>query len=71
MGQNNKKGKNSRFEIIDGNYYSQKISLKEPLEIEIQAFIDWIKHDKKPIMDSKNGLEVKILQTAQDSLENT
>ena len=68
----NEKGKNSRFEIIDGNYYSPKISLKEPLEIEIQAFIDWIKHDKKPISDSKNGLEiVKILQTAQDSLENT
>ena len=49
----NEKGKNSRFEIIDGNYYSPKISLKEPLEIEIQAFIDWIKHDKKPISDSK------------------
>ena len=21
-------------------------------------FIDWIKHDKKPISDSKNGLEI-------------
>ena len=51
---------------------SPKIELKEPLEIEIQAFIDWIKRDKKPVSDSKNGLEiVKILQTAQESLENT
>jgi len=64
------KGKNSRFEIIDGDYYSPKIEAQEPLSTEIQAFIDWIKLDKQPISDSMNGLEiVKILEKAQKDLE--
>ena len=64
-----KKGKNSRFEIIDGDYYSPKIETQEPLATEIQAFVDWIQFDKQPISDSKNGLEiVRILQKAQEGL---
>ena len=63
------KGKNSRFEIIDGDYYSPKIETQEPLATEIQAFVDWIQFDKQPISDSKNGLEiVRILQKAQEGL---
>ena len=63
------KGKNSRFEIIDGDYYSPQIETQEPLATEIQAFVDWIQFDKQPISDSKNGLEiVRILQKAQESL---
>ena len=61
------KGKNSRFEIIDGDYYSPQIETQEPLATEIQAFVDWIQFDKQPISDSKNGLEiVRILQKAQE-----
>ena len=63
------KGKNSRFEVIDGDFYSPKIQSQEPLSTEIQAFVDWIQLDKRPISDSKNGLEiVKVLQRAQESL---
>ena len=63
------KGKNSRFEIIDGEYYSPSIKSAEPLAVEIQAFVDWIKHDNHPISDSQNGLEiVKVLEKAQESL---
>ncbi len=63
------KGKNSRFEIIDGDYYSPQIETQEPLATEIQAFVDWIQFDKQPISDSKNGLEiVRILQKAQEGL---
>ena len=63
------KGKNSRFEIIDGDFYSPKIQAQEPLSTEIQAFVDWIQFDRKPISDSKNGLEiVKVLQRAQEGL---
>lgn len=65
------KGKNSRFEIIDGNYYSPKFESKEPLETEIEAFVEWIQNDIKPISDEINGLEiVKILEKAQESLES-
>ena len=63
------KGKNSRFEIIDGDYYSPQIETQEPLATEIQAFVNWIQLDKKPISDSKNGLEiVRILEKAQEGL---
>ena len=63
------KGKNSRFEVIDGDFYSPKIQSQEPLSTEIQAFVDWIQLDKRPISDSKNGLEiVKVLQRAQEGL---
>ena len=49
--------------------YSPKIQAQEPLSTEIQAFIDWIQFDRKPISDSKNGLEiVKVLQRAQEGL---
>ena len=65
------KGKNSRFEIIDGDYYSPQIEAQEPLATEIQAFVDWIQFDKQPISDSKNGLEiVRILQKAQEGLRS-
>ena len=63
------KGKNSRFEIIDGDYYSPQIETQEPLATEIQAVVNWIQLDKKPISDSKNGLEiVRILEKAQEGL---
>ncbi len=63
------KGKNSRFEIIDGDYYSPQIETQEPLATEIQAFVNWIQLDKQPISDSKNGLEiVRILEKAQEGL---
>ena len=63
------KGKNSRFEIIDGDYYSPQIETQEPLATEIQAFVNWIQLDKKPISDSENGLEiVRILEKAQEGL---
>ncbi|MBB37716.1 MAG: oxidoreductase [Actinobacteria bacterium] len=63
------KGKNSRFEIIDGNHYSPDIEKAEPLAEEIKAFSNWILNDKVPITDSVNGLEiVKILEKAQESI---
>ena len=53
----------------DVEFYSPKIQSQEPLSTEIQAFVDWIQLDKRPISDSKNGLEiVKVLQRAQESL---
>ena len=46
-----------------------KLKLKNLLATEIQAFVNWIQLDKKPISDSKNGLEiVRILEKAQEGL---
>ena len=42
---------------------------KEPLKIECESFINWIKKNKKPLSDGKEGLKVlKILEYAKIKL---
>lgn len=67
--QKNKKGKNSRFELIDGDVLTLDFESKEPLKSEISAFANWIIDGIIPLSDSKNGHEiVKILEKAQSQL---
>jgi len=47
------------------------IKMTEPLRLECKHFIDCICNDTKPRSDGQDGLQVvKVLQAAQDSLDN-
>ena len=47
------------------------IKMVEPLKLECQHFINCIKNDTSPRSDGNDGLRVvKVLQAAQESLEN-
>lgn len=53
----------------DGDIYSPKIKLIEPLKSETMHFIDCVENRKKPMSDGKSGLDVvKILNMIQESL---
>ena len=67
--QKNEKGKNSRFELIDGDVLTLDFERIEPLKSEILAFANWIIDGNKPLSDCQNGHEiVKILEKAQSQL---
>ncbi len=45
-----------------------KISYREPLQVELNEFIECVRIGKKPLADGWNGLEVvEILESAQDN----
>ena len=52
MGQisKNEKGKNSRFELIDGDVLTLDFERIEPLKSEILAFANWIIDGNKPLL---------------------
>lgn len=54
----------------DGDIYSPKIKLIEPLKNQAIHFIDCVENRKKPISDGESGLSVvKILNKIQESLK--
>jgi len=59
-----------QFTLIQraGDILIPKISFREPLQVELQEFVDCIKSGRKPLSDGQNGLEVvEILEKAQES----
>ena len=60
------------FQLLtrDGDIYSPRIKLVEPLRNEAVHFIDCVENRKKPISDGESGLDVvKILNMIQESLK--
>ncbi|MCD6386004.1 Gfo/Idh/MocA family oxidoreductase [Candidatus Sumerlaeota bacterium] len=51
-----------------GDILIPKISFREPLQVEMQEFVDCVMQGKRPLSDGRNGLEVvEILESAQKS----
>ena len=51
-----------------GDMVIPKISYREPLQVELNEFIECVRIGKKPLADGWNGLEVvEILESAQDN----
>lgn len=68
--EKNKKGKNSRYELIDGSVIPIHFEHQEPLKSELIAFADWIIEGNKPLSNYENGIEiVKVLEMAQNQLK--
>jgi len=60
------------FQLLtrDGDVYSPRIKLVEPLRNEAVHFIDCVENRKNPICDGESGLDVvKILNMIQESLK--
>lgn len=60
-----------QLQLRDGDCLIPKLNFQEPLKVECDHFIDCIINNKTPLTDGKNGaIVVKILELAQESLEN-
>jgi len=58
-----------KMQTKDGDIILPKISMIEPMKIELQHFLDCIRKREKPFTDAENGKNiVKILEKAQKSL---
>lgn len=54
-----------------GDVYIPKIEMREPLQLECQHFLDCIQHNRRPLSDGLQGLQVlRVLDAAQRSLKN-
>ena len=52
-----------------GDIMIPKLSLKEPLRLECQHFVDCVREHKRPLSDGADGLRVvRVLAAAQRSL---
>jgi predicted dehydrogenase len=57
--------------LRSGDILVPKLNMEEPLKIECQEFLDCIKHNRQPLADVDNGIEVlKVLEAAQKSLDS-
>lgn len=57
--------------LRSGDVFAPKIHMEEPLRLECREFLDCVRHNRKPIADVDNGIEVlKILEAAQRSLDD-
>jgi len=57
--------------LRSGDVFAPKIHMEEPLRLECREFLDCVRHNRKPIADVDNGIEVlKVLEAAQESLDN-
>lgn len=54
--------------IAEGKMIRYKIQNKEPLELELQSFIDCVKNNKEPVVSGEDGL--RALSTAQKIIES-
>jgi predicted dehydrogenase len=57
--------------IRSGDILVPTINMDEPLKLECQEFLNCIKHNRQPLADVDNGIEVlKVLEAAQKSLDS-
>lgn len=57
--------------LRSGDIFVPEINMEEPLKLECREFLDCIKHNRRPLADVDNGIEVlKVLEAAQKSLDS-
>lgn len=57
--------------LRSGDILVPTLNMEEPLKLECEEFLSCIKHNRKPLADVDNGIEVlKVLEAAQKSLDN-
>jgi predicted dehydrogenase len=57
--------------LRSGDILVPKLNMEEPLKLECQEFLDCVKHNRQPLADVDNGIEVlKVLEAAQKSLDH-
>ncbi len=57
--------------LRSGDVLAPTIKMEEPLKIECREFLNCVRHNRQPLADVDNGIEVlKVLEGAQKSLDN-
>lgn len=60
-----------QMSLRDGGIYSPKVSVEEPLKVELAHFLECITTRKRPISDARQGLEVvRVLSAIDQSMEH-